>query len=38
LWSYVKTGDLYNSEIAGGKAFIVISDNPPSGRELAPLN
>ena len=38
LWSYVKTGDLYNSEVAGVKTFIVVSDDPPSGRERSSCN
>ncbi|HUK83678.1 MAG TPA: PQQ-binding-like beta-propeller repeat protein [Verrucomicrobiae bacterium] len=38
LWSYVKTGDLYHSEVAGSKVFIVISEDPPSGRQRASCN
>ena len=38
FWSYVKTGDLYDSEVAGGKVFIVTADDPPSGREHTSCN
>ena len=38
LWSYVKTGNLYNSEVTGGKVFIVMSEDPPSGRERSSCN
>ena len=38
LWSYVKTGNLYESEVAGGKVFIVISEDPASGRTRTSCN
>ncbi|HUJ09240.1 MAG TPA: PQQ-binding-like beta-propeller repeat protein [Verrucomicrobiae bacterium] len=38
LWSYVKTGDLYGSDVANGKVFIVMADDPPSGRERVSCN
>jgi outer membrane protein assembly factor BamB len=38
LWSYVKTGNLYDSEVASGKVFIVMADDPPSGRDHPSCN
>ena len=38
LWSYVKTGDLYECAEAGGKVFIVMAEDPPSGRNQVTCN
>jgi len=38
LESYIKTGDLYDSEAAGGNVFIVIAEDPPSDREHTSCN
>jgi outer membrane protein assembly factor BamB len=32
FWSYVKTGDLHHSEVAGSRVFLVTADDAPGGR------
>ena len=33
LWSYVKTGELHQEELAGNQVFVVTSDDRPAGTE-----